>query len=179
MSYENAPATAMLATHCACCGRPLLDAMSVEYGMGPYCRAKHGFMGKNAPQVDENGRIKANRIVHQIAVGLDAATLAGAINELRELGFSLLASVLEDRAVMVHVDARDADTYEVRTPYNEECLGAWRAIPGRRFDRESKANLVPVGSKPALWALLRRYYGGQLMKGPKGLAQIPFYQGAA
>lgn len=40
--YENAPAAAMLATHC-CCGRPLLDAVSVEAGIGPDCRKKHGF----------------------------------------------------------------------------------------------------------------------------------------
>ena len=43
MSYENAPATKMLATYCACCARPLLDAESVEVGMGPVCRKTHGF----------------------------------------------------------------------------------------------------------------------------------------
>ena len=37
-SYENAPATIMLATHCCCCGRPLVDAISVELGIGPECR---------------------------------------------------------------------------------------------------------------------------------------------
>lgn len=43
MSYENAPATLLLATHCACCGRPLVDAASVEAGVGPECRKRHGF----------------------------------------------------------------------------------------------------------------------------------------
>jgi uncharacterized protein DUF6011 len=43
MSYENAPGTKLLATLCACCARPLLDAASVEAGMGPHCRAKHGY----------------------------------------------------------------------------------------------------------------------------------------
>jgi hypothetical protein len=43
MSYESAPATQMLATHCAVCARPLLDAKSVELGIGPDCRRKHGF----------------------------------------------------------------------------------------------------------------------------------------
>ena len=38
MSYENAPATKMLATNCCCCGRPLVDSMSVELGIGPECR---------------------------------------------------------------------------------------------------------------------------------------------
>jgi hypothetical protein len=43
MSYENAPATEMLATHCAICSRPLLDAVSVEIGIGPVCRQRHGY----------------------------------------------------------------------------------------------------------------------------------------
>lgn len=43
MSYEAAPATRMLATHCAACARPLVDAKSVETGMGPDCRKRHGF----------------------------------------------------------------------------------------------------------------------------------------
>lgn len=42
-TYENAPATRILATHCACCGRALLDAVSVEAGIGPDCRAKYGY----------------------------------------------------------------------------------------------------------------------------------------
>ena len=43
MSYENAPATQLLATHCCCCARPLVDAKSVELGVGPDCRKKHGY----------------------------------------------------------------------------------------------------------------------------------------
>lgn len=42
-TYENAPATRMLATHCAVCSRPLVDAASVEAGMGPDCRDRHGY----------------------------------------------------------------------------------------------------------------------------------------
>jgi gamma-glutamylaminecyclotransferase len=41
--YENAPATRLLATSCACCGRALLDAISVEAGIGPDCREKYGY----------------------------------------------------------------------------------------------------------------------------------------
>jgi hypothetical protein len=53
MSYENAPATQMLATFCACCARPLLDAVSVETGVGPECRKKHGYV---AAQGEPNWR---------------------------------------------------------------------------------------------------------------------------
>lgn len=49
--YENSPACRMLATHCACCGRPLVDADSVEFGIGPVCRERYGF---NEVQADPN-----------------------------------------------------------------------------------------------------------------------------
>lgn len=42
-TYENAPATRLLATHCCVCGRPLLDSDSVEIGIGPTCRGKFAF----------------------------------------------------------------------------------------------------------------------------------------
>jgi hypothetical protein len=42
MTYENATATKFLATHCACCGKALVDADSVQAGVGPDCRAMHG-----------------------------------------------------------------------------------------------------------------------------------------
>lgn len=42
-TYENAPATKFVATHCACCGRALVDALSVQTGIGPDCRGMHGF----------------------------------------------------------------------------------------------------------------------------------------
>ena len=41
-SYLTAPATKMLATHCAVCARALVDAKSVELGIGPDCRKKYG-----------------------------------------------------------------------------------------------------------------------------------------
>lgn len=42
MSYENAPATKFIAVNCCVCGRPLVDAISVEEGIGPICRDKFG-----------------------------------------------------------------------------------------------------------------------------------------
>lgn len=47
--YENAPATQMLATHCAICGRALVDAESVERGVGPDCAEKYGFGDASGP----------------------------------------------------------------------------------------------------------------------------------
>ena len=61
MDYTNAPATALVATHCALCGRALLDAASVESGMGPTCRAR---VLRDAPT---EHRAEVNALVARIA----------------------------------------------------------------------------------------------------------------
>ena len=42
MSYINAAATQFLSSNCACCGKALVDADSVQAGVGPECRKLHG-----------------------------------------------------------------------------------------------------------------------------------------
>ena len=42
MGYENAAATHFIATHCSLCGRPLVDADSVQHAVGPECRKRYG-----------------------------------------------------------------------------------------------------------------------------------------
>jgi hypothetical protein len=42
-NYEASPACILLATVCAVCGKALVDSKSVEAGMGPDCRGKHGY----------------------------------------------------------------------------------------------------------------------------------------
>jgi hypothetical protein len=41
-AYLSAPATRFVATHCACCGKALVDALSVERAIGPECYKRHG-----------------------------------------------------------------------------------------------------------------------------------------
>lgn len=64
MSYETAKATRLLATNCLCCSRPLLDAQSVEAGIGPHCRKKYGYK-----KIDESVRKAANILIHEAARG--------------------------------------------------------------------------------------------------------------
>jgi hypothetical protein len=42
-------ATALVATLCACCSLPLVDALSVERGIGPVCWGKHGAKKPTSP----------------------------------------------------------------------------------------------------------------------------------
>jgi len=169
--YENAPATLLLATNCAVCGRALVDAKSVEIGMGPDCRRKHGY----EVEVGEEARKEANLLIHTVAFVLShtpkdlAGTVLVVVPRLQVLGFTQLAEVLGDRASVVKVEEQADGRISLATPYSQEVVDAQRAIPGRRWDKVGKVNTFPGSSRGEVWALLRRLFAGQLGKGPKGL----------
>lgn len=132
--YTAAPATALLATHCLACGRPLLDAVSVEKGMGPVCRKK--FLGEDDDEIGLT-RDVANKIVKAMAVpGTQAHVILASATDLDALGFSTLAQRLRDRfmpqpkIVLELIDAGELgpDVFPggpaprwllVKTPWNE------------------------------------------------------------
>ncbi len=182
--YTQAPATRLLATNCVCCGRQLLDACSVELGIGPECR--NGIFPEG---VDECDRKLANEQVFQAALAAQTGKVQEVIdraNAIRKLGFPELADKVAQRFVNgVERVERNADiticeengNLIVTTPYRrgkaDEFIAAWRAIPGRWFDRKRGANVVPVAAKAALWTLLRTYFPGKWGKGPKGAFRVP------
>jgi len=174
MSYENAPATVLLATHCACCGRPLVDAVSVEAGMGPHCRAKHGYLDQPVgtdwtaaqaalaladlagagpwlanPAWNLDARVVANALVHRIAATQDSGaplTIARLCDAVQALGFPRLAETLLKRYCPVVVrKAETGDRLLVKTPYSPAFVGALKAAHvGAGFDKESKRWVVPA-----------------------------------
>jgi hypothetical protein len=48
--YSNSAAFQMNPTHCSCCHQPLVDATSIEHGMGPICRKNYY---QDAPPLDK------------------------------------------------------------------------------------------------------------------------------
>lgn len=194
MSYENAPATKMLATHCACCARPLVDAASVEAGVGPDCRKKHGFndaQGEpdfaaanlalqnysafealpDAPPGEDKtveARRLVNALVHRIALEQRSEDVYAATNAIRALGFSKLADVIARRLAHVVIE-RQGGELVVRTLYSPEVVTAFRKVPGRRYDSEVKRNRFPESSARALFAALRECFPGRTVAGPKGV----------
>lgn len=176
-AYENAPATKMLATNCVCCGRALVDAISVEMGIGPECRKE------NDGGISDETRTEANKIVHGAAVAAGLGRIAEvlvAADKVEALGLAVLAGKMRrrfknaERLADIEI-VEVSGTYRVITPYRRKdskaFVAAWRTVPGRRW--ENGANVVPVASKTALWAVLRQFFGGKYAKGPKGVFRIP------
>lgn len=162
--YTAAPATKLLASHCCVCARPLLDSVSVELGIGPDCRKKHGF----DVAVDADAREQANVIVHRIAANQTGGQVAFDCEALRALGFGKLADRILVRVAAVKIDVTADGRYSVVTPYDPAVVDAMRTIPGRRWDRDAKLNTFPSTSKAALAEMLRRFFAGAIATGPKG-----------
>ena len=167
MGYEDAPATKMLATHCAVCARSLVDAVSVNSGIGPECRKKWGYF----VDVDEEAREEANKLVHMVAVEQTGANAAKACERLRELGFVKLADRILQRVVDVMLEEVSGG-YLVRFAYDEVAVAAIRGVPGRRWDKEAKAWYVPATSKRELWSFLNVAFFSALVDGPKGVFRV-------
>lgn len=165
--YETAPATLMLATHCAACGRPLVDAASVEAGMGPDCRKKYWVK----VDVSEAARLAANAIVYTIALKQAGDDVIAGIAQLIALGFVVLAERIAKRVNAIQI-SEVAGRLAVKTPYSEEAVAAQRHIPGRVWDKERKVNTFPLASKPWVWDFLLKMYPGQVALGPKGAFTI-------
>lgn len=177
--YESAPGTKLLATHCAICARPLLDAVSVERGIGPDCAEKWGYWD-GAPE-DSRARQEANQYVYSIALEasgvrpFDPQAFADRVAMLRILGFDKLAGRLEERVVKVDVST-DADSrIAVKTPYNQGFVERVKQLRGRKWDPERKVWTVPASDpnvKVILHTLLKAYYPGVVARGSKGLFVI-------
>ena len=192
MGYETAPATRMLAVRCCICSRPLVDADSVEAGIGPDCRAKYGYgvpAGEPlwaeawellAPHEEScnlseafaywamDSREAVNVLVHRLAVIQDGKAAINIAIAIRMLGYYRLADrALERMHAVVRVDEQ-GDWLLVRAPYSDAFNEAVRAVPGQRWDREAKARRVPVTSRRQLWNALVQAYPGTLCVGVRG-----------
>jgi hypothetical protein len=179
MSYENAPATKLLATHCIICGKELVDAVSVEAGIGPTCREKHGYM----IDADESVRAQVNKLVHHAAAraGLAARTkedlefVFTTATQIEALGYTLLAKKIRERFVAI-VLTENGTHVEAVTPYSEAFLGALKRdvfYQDRRWNKEKKCWEVKVSAKVQLLKALATAYPGKPALGSKGVFMIP------
>jgi len=169
MGYESAPGTEMLATYCACCGKELLDAQSVEAGMGPECRRKHAL----PDTLDEDARKAANKLVYIIAMDQTGPGVDKAIVELKALGCDKIVKRIQQRVygkrrVVITLRENIADRFNVASPYDEEFVYRVKRIYGRRWDGEDKVNHFPTESWDRVWALIAECYRGKLLEAPTG-----------
>lgn len=171
--YENAKATAMLATHCACCSKPLLDVQSVEIGMGPVCRKKYA-----VEDISEVAREEGNKLVYMIAKYQKGEQVDKAVARLKELGFSKLVERINKRLrkrPSVKIDYnKDRMQLKAYIPVDmwQNWIAALRQVPGRKYEG-SGLNSFPISRKREVYQLLCEFLPGKAGVGPKGDFIIP------
>lgn len=200
--YTKSPVYEMVPTHCSCCKRPLVDATSVEFGVGPVCRDKYGYEDAHpvtaeveAAMTDVMSKFSdlafAGRVMEAVKAD-DSRKAANLLNRLMAvsltkkvseadilLGTKALATLgyttLSARVseVLTTVKIEEVDgRVKVVAPFNEAFVDATRAIKGSRFDRDSKCWTVPSTEKAALWGAIKESFSGKMGTGPKGVFKI-------
>jgi len=185
----------LVATHCACCGRQLKDATSVDFGVGPICRGKYlyedalpvtkeildetrsivekelaseirGYVWSRL--VNDDSRAAANHLVKFVAVHQKDAVSMPALRILKVMGYTELVERVEKRIKAAILITVSDDEVTIESPYNRDFVDAVRAIKGRRYNREDKTWSVPKTGKRDLWSAMLNHFEGSLGKGPKG-----------
>lgn len=189
-AYENAPATKMIAVFCACCAKALVDAVSVETGVGPECRKKHGFANAAGP-ADWDAAFRAlegvldtlpegweadahkvsNVLVHRIACDQTGPFVVARTNALRALGYTTLAARIAKRLSTISI-VEDGDVLKVKTPFEVSAVEIMRRAPGRYVGKGVREVPNNDAAKRALFGVLRQAYPKAVVDGPKGVFQI-------
>lgn len=169
--YEDSPQAKLVATHCAACRRPLVDAVSVQTGLGPECRRKHG-VSQTCP---DEAREEANQLIYLVAARQTGIDVAMAAQRLRELGFDKLADMVNERVADVFI-YDTGQGYKVLWVWDEFLQAArladFKSIPGRRWlgppQGTEKMWFVPYSSKRALWGWIQKHFACRIVIGPRG-----------
>lgn len=114
MSKSTNPNTKRLATNCCACGRALRDAKSVEVGIGPHCRKKHGF-DTTYNALTDSQRKSVNVLIHRAGIACeknDIKLILKLAKKIERRGFSVVANRIRTRFVKIRIHrANGVDEY--------------------------------------------------------------------
>ena len=167
--YEAAPATELVATRCAACGRALVDAQSLAAGMGPDCRDKYG----GIEVLTEEQRREANAAIYRLALpnhgGSDAPEL---LTRLQALGFEQLVERIAGRLVKVRTSwIADRRLLLVQTPKNAAFA---RVAPTLGFVTEAGLTVASFAKNlHSVHEAIAEHFAGQLIESPRGFGIVP------
>jgi hypothetical protein len=186
-------------THCAHCGQPLTDAVSMERGIGPIC-SKKGY-SEDPKDADEmqaiidlaefpalveyvttkykplGVRAMMNGLVKICSLNRRSPVHAACTDAIESLGFRHLASTLRESIAVVEIkDCKEhpgmLHVWVKKSDWSWSWSNAIRTLPGSFVSRQLKGTIVPERHKRALWEFMLKYYGGLMAKTPTGTIKI-------
>lgn len=191
-SYADSPACKLVATNCAICARPLVDAKSVETGIGPECRRKHGVeTAEGTPDLDaaraclapigaadmiaaegeDDCRGIVNKLAYLVAAEQTGERAARMTAAIWHLGYRSFAKAIA-RRIGVIVE-REVGNLIVRAPYSDTfgtALYERRAMA--KWDGKRKVRVAPVSRDRAVMQAICATFGGLVLIGEKGAGVI-------
>ena len=128
----------------------------------------------------KGARQMMNFLVRICSLNRRSPVHAACTDAIESLGYTQLASVLRESIKVIEISEHKADpNFFVVWVKKSEWSWGWtnglRALPGARrptYGSGVKGTLVPKTQKPALWALMKQFYGGFYAKTPKGCIKI-------
>jgi hypothetical protein len=158
----------IIATNCAVCKRTLVDAVSVEMGIGPHCRKK--YMPPSDALLEH--RDTANKLVYEASHSTRERRSAIA-KELISLGFKDVGVAIRGKAKIV-IKGTGGGWLLVKAPYTPDFAAAMARIrySARSWNQKKKAWAFHKAVKADVWGALLACYEGQLALGPKGYFMV-------
>jgi len=182
-------------SHCAHCGQPLTDSVSIERGIGPVC-SKKGYaedpvasdemqaiidLAEFPDLVDfitakykpQGVRAMMNALVKICSLNRRSPVHSACTDAIESLGYARLASTLRESIAVVEIKdcPEHPGYYNVWVKKSEWHWGwtnALRSLSGTFVSRQLKGTIVPVRHKRDLWELMLKFYGGLCAKTPEG-----------
>lgn len=174
----GSPIFKFLRCHCRVCRSPLIDAVSIEMGLGPGCRVYGSHLSVGvSPSVKRRANLLLRHVAGQWFTYRSVPDAE--IAELVVLGFQGLVRQVLDATSVIWIQGRvfsnhwrpgygrEAPRLCVRTPYRPEAVVDLRSIPERAWDSTLGVNVFPFesrGARRAVWAWLRRWFPGLEMR---------------
>jgi hypothetical protein len=186
-------------THCAHCGQPLSDAVSIERGIGPVC-SKKGYAEdpKNADEMQamidlaefpalmnfvverykpQGVRAMMNALVKICSLNRRSPVHPACCDAIESLGYTRLASTLRESLAVVEISDAPGSPGHYRiwikkSAWHWQWTSAMRAIPGSYFSKQYKGTIVPKVHKRQIWDNMLKYYDGLCAKTPNGVVKI-------
>jgi len=196
--FQHHLITHIVATHCCICRAALLDAKSVELGVGPTCRKRYGEAQiPTTPEMLENalgymaisplppdtiqavlahkwdGRQVCNLLVKFCSAHYHDKKIVLAVTPIiRSLGYLHLAEKLEEDRTALKIKTVGAEI-ECYAPYSHELTRSFRGIPGAHMSQTTRGRFkcwcFPEIQKALLLALLGVFHGGKDATGDNGV----------
>lgn len=191
MSYLNSPSIEIVATKCFLCNRPLLDANSVESGIGPICKKKIGYFDENSQDDYKYENIGISEIDNAVLEKLSINDCRGAVNSL----INFCSRCIKDKELIIKIVKQidnlgykelskkifyyicdiiieqDNDLLYISYPKDRRMDWVINKNNGK-WDSKLEKYIINKNNKKRIWGAFKKFFPGSFCIGPKGVFKI-------